>query len=359
MKSLAVLSIMCMLCYSSVSAQQITIEKDSLNKIIQSTINEMIKEKSYTRIPNTQFDDIMVEKISSTIDDKFQKLYWYVFVIGAILGTLLFYSGNRFLKDSVQNKFTEESEVIQKKLSTEINKDVNVIKLELEQKLKEVNIKLENANSQFTDAKKEILFIRLEKIQNEVDSEKVAQETFQSLKKSLKESENLIDNSLTEKIILLLSKASYYLRKEIEMEKVVQTYLQNENITMNPSVFLNLASGFFYNYYVTSDNADKSKIIFYLNEALKQLPDYGEAFGLKLELLMLEYMRTTHETTQQEITHEAKQVLELIKSSSISSKDVIVRFERVGISKAEGDCISRIKELFPNEWKEIETIAKI
>ena len=81
---------------TSASSQSITIPKDSLDKIIQGTLNKMLDDKLYTRIPNTQFDDIMIEKISSTIDNKFQKLYWYVGVIGAILGSLLFYSGNRF-----------------------------------------------------------------------------------------------------------------------------------------------------------------------------------------------------------------------------------------------------------------------
>ena len=148
------------------SSQNITISQDSLDKMVQGAFNKMLEDRSYTRIPNSQFDDIMVTKISSTIDDKFQTLYWYVGVIGAILGGLLFYSGNRYLKDTVQNKFTSESSAIQgtiqEKLMSEINTDVQKIKLEMEKKLQEVNTKLEDSTAQIADAKKEILNIRVE-----------------------------------------------------------------------------------------------------------------------------------------------------------------------------------------------------
>lgn len=349
---------------TSASSQSITIPKDSLDKIIQGTLNKMLDDKLYTRIPNTQFDDIMIEKISSTIDNKFQKLYWYVGVIGAILGSLLFYSGNRFLKDSVKNKFTEEStsiqDSIQKTLMTEINTDVQKIKKEMEEKLKEITAKLENSTSQIEDAKKEILYIRIEKIKNELDTGKVTEETFKSLMKSLKESENMINNALTAEILLSLSRASYLLQKETEMEKIVQTYMHNENIKIDSSIFLNLASGFFYNYYATQDVNEKAKCLFYLNESLKILPTYGEAYALKLEILMLEYSRTMDTDTEarQKIIHEAEPVLQLSEDSAATAKFFVERFDRVGNSKIEGNYIKLLQNLFPDEWKRISALAK-
>jgi len=271
--------------YCTCVSAQMSVNKDSLNNLIRNNLQEMLSDKSYTRIPSSEFDNIMVEKISSAIDDKFKNLYWYVGFIGFILGSLLFYSGNRYLKDSVQNKFAEESASIQGKILSDIEKEVISIKNEMESKLKDITQKLEKSTDQLTDAKKEILLIRLEKIRNEIDSKVVAEETFQSLKKSLKESESLIDNALIEKVIALLSTASYYLQKETEMEKVVQTYMNNENIKMNANVFINLASGYFYNYHSTQDNNDKVKCLFYITESLKRLPYYGGSLRTKIGII--------------------------------------------------------------------------
>lgn len=357
MKRLIAALSFCFLCCTNASAQA-TFTQDSLNNLIKSNLKQMLDDRSYTRIPSNEFDNIMVEKISSAIDDKFKTLYWYVGFIGFILGSLLFYSGNRFLKDSVQNKFAEESASIQQKILSDIEKEMISIKNEMENKLKDVSGQLEKAEGQLTDAKKEILLIRLEKIKNEIESKVVAEETFQSLKKSLRESESLIDNSLTEKVIALLSTASYYLQKETEMEKVVQTYMNNENIKMNANVFINLASGYFYNYHSTQDNNDKLKCLFYINESLKRLSYYGEAYALKLELLMLDYSRITDAAEKQKILEQAKTVLEQAKYSELAVKEVMGRFTRVSSSKLEADCIQLLKQTLPQEWQEFEDLIK-
>jgi hypothetical protein len=350
--------LLCCMLYCTCASAQMSVSKDSLNNLIRNNLQEMLSDKSYTRIPSSEFDNIMVEKISSAIDDKFKNLYWYVGFIGFILGSLLFYSGNRYLKDSVQNKFAEESASIQGKILSDIEKEVISIKNEMESKLKDITQKLEKSTDQLTDAKKEILLIRLEKIRNEIDSKVVAEETFQSLKKSLKESESLIDNALIEKVIALLSTASYYLQKETEMEKVVQTYMNNENIKMNANVFINLASGYFYTYHSTQDSNDKVKCLFYINESLKRLPYYGEAYGLKLELLMLDFSRTTDAAEKPKFLEQAKTVLDQGKYSGASINEVIGRFSRVSASKVEADCIQLLKDNLPTEWQEFEDLAK-
>jgi len=357
MKHIIVIPMLCTLFCMHVSAQ-VSINRDSLNNLIRNNLHEILQNQSYTRIPSSEFDSIMVEKISSAIDDKFKTLYWYVGFIGFILGSLLFYSGNRFLKDSVQNKFSEESASIQQKILSDIEKEVLGLKQEMETKLKDVSGKLQKAEDQLTDTKKEILLIRLEKIKNEIDSKVVAEETFQSLKKSLRESENLIDNTLIEKVIALLSTASYYLQKETEMEKVVQTYMNNENIKMNANVFINLASGYFYNYHSTQDNNDKMKCLFYINESLKRLAYYGEAYGLKLELFMLDFSRSTDPSEKQKLLEQAKLVLDQSKYSAAAIKEVIARFDRVSASKVEEDCIQTLKNNLPKEWQEFEDLAK-
>jgi hypothetical protein len=91
---------------------------------------------------------------------------------------------------------------------------------------------------------------------------------------------------------------------------------------------------------------------------LKRLSNYGEAYGLRLELLMLDYSRTTDATEKQKIVEQTKTVLDQIKYSDVAVKEVLARFNRVSSSKLESDCIQLLKQTLPTEWQEFEDISK-
>src|SRR4051794_14080607 len=86
--------------FSSASGQN---EKDSLSKMIKSSLKEALDDRSYTRIPNAEYDNIVDRKVSSSVDDKFKYIYWIFGIISTVLGGLLFFSGRSLLQNAVHN----------------------------------------------------------------------------------------------------------------------------------------------------------------------------------------------------------------------------------------------------------------
>ena len=353
MKKILLLCLVSSLFFSTSSIAQADTMSDKYYQQLKKAVREIVAENSYTRVPSQDFEKTLSQQITMAVNTKFQFLYWIVGVITFLFGSAILFIAKDYIKQSANKSIDEKIAVEMAKTQTSLQNESKLIKADLENKLVEVNQKLENAGSQLTDAKKEILGIRLEKIRTEVDNKNVADETFRSLMSSLKESESL-DPRLITKVIDILSTASYYLGRETEMEKVVQTYIHDEAVSLREVVFINLASGFFYNYYSTNDNRDKEKCLSFMNESLRRNSLYGEAFGLKLELLMLTHSRTADAPEKEKLEFEIKEVLQL---SLAAASSVIERFERVHVSKIEGMYIDMLYQKFPKEMGEIKDLA--
>ncbi len=353
------LLLLCLGIARQTTAQQPHYSNDSIYSSLQQ-IKIILDEKNYTRIPNKDFENILVQKVSSTVNAKFELLYWIVGVISFIIGATLVFSAKAFIKDNIQSQMTDRASAMKENITAFFKNDVTAIRMEIESKLKEVTQKLENADAQLADARKELLKIRVEKILNEIDKMAVTEDTFQSLMKSLRESESYIDNKLTEQILSNLSEASYYLGKETNMEKIVQQFIPNEKIKMGANIFINLASGFLYNYYSTQDDADKQKCLYYINESLRRLRNYGEAYALKLELLMIDYSRNSNPVEKQAAAQEAEDVFTLVKQlTQVTVKEAVGRFDRVRPSKIEGTLIGLLESNFGKDMEEIRKLAEV
>jgi len=352
MKKLLLVAFACLSFFSRLSAAP----PDTLQTQVRQMVKEALENGSYTRVPTSQFEESLSNQVTSAVYRQFQFVYWIVGVIAFVLGASILYIAKSWLneraKESIKDILKTETDKIKMDLqtiSTDLKTNVDAKLQEVDSKLREVQLKLENADRQLTETKKEILGIRLEKIKQEVDNRNVSDVTFRALKSSLKESETLIDPELTSSVINILSKASYELRKETDMEKVVQGYQNDEKVKLDITVFLNLAAGFWYNYYSTFDESDRSKCIYYINETLRRAFDYGEAFGLKLELLMIDYTRSLEVSQQQKLEKEMKDILDLAVQSRITSSEVLKRYERVRVNEQENSCISAIEKKFPAE----------
>ena len=359
MKNKIFIALLVMLITNQSPAQNTSLGNDSVKNETKKMIREIMEENSYTRVPSKDFENNLTSQIDSAVSEKFKFIYWLVGALTFIFGsTVLFFTRN-YIKQSAEKTIGVSVAAEVEKMKKEFQSETFNLKSEVELKLKEVREKLENATQQLSEAKKEILFIRIEKIKNEVDNRKVTDETFKALMNSLRESENLIDRSLTEKIISLLSNASYELRKETDMEKIIQKNMNDENIKLTELVFINLASGYFYNYESTLDENDRNKCLLYINESLKKVANYGEAYALKLELLMIDYRYNTDPVKKENIKSEAKKVMmQILDSPEVTAFETIGRFERVKTSKAEEKCILLIEELFPEDIAAIKKMAE-
>lgn len=339
-------------------AQNNNNNSDSAYREMRKMMREIIDELNYIRVPNQDFENTLNSQVASAVNEKFKFLYWLVGVLAFIFGSTIVFIARNYLKQSAEITIKEKIKTEIDSVKSEFEKKSENLKSEVDSKLKEVREQLEHASLQLSEAKKEILLIRLEKIKNEVNARTVTEETFRALMSSLKESENQIDRGLTEQIITLLSSASYDLRKETDMEKIVQKSMTDEIIKLTEVVFINLASGFFYNYEATLDETDRNKCILYINESLKKLPNYGEAYGLKLELLMVDYKFEMDLQKKEKIKNEtAKMLTRILESDDFTSYETIQRFNRVQSNKIEALYIKLLDELFPEDMEKIRNLS--
>ncbi len=352
-------------------------EKDTLPEMIKKLLQDVIDE-SYTRIPKKEFESNIQAQVIEKVDAKVDREFGRIINIGlGIIGLLTLVSGAIFfsaksmmqnlVKDQVETKFKELEIRIEKENKKEIDHIfLSLYKEKFEEKMEEYQNALESQIKEVREdlieiqnakPREESVFTKLEKLKQEIANKTYSDNTFYSLKELLEETDGKKDYTMMSAIISELSLASYYLKKDIEMDQIILKYSQIPALNIKETVFLNLASGFFYNYYHTGQASDREKVIDYIEKSLKKLSDYGEAFALKLELAMLDYEKSNNNEEKGNHLAEAKKIIEKIKLSKISAFETINRFERVKISPFEEPYINLLYEFFPDDMKTIKEMA--
>lgn len=354
-------------------------EPDSLPAIIKKLLQDVI-EDSYTRIPKKEFESNIQAQVIEKVDAKVDREFGRIINVGlGVIGLLTLVSGAIFFsaKSMMQNMVKEQAETKFKELQEQIEKEnkrdidhifLSLYKDKFEEKMEEyrkiVDTQLKEVMEDVDEMKKgmaapreESVFTKLEKLKQEIDTKTYSDQTFYSLKELLEDAEAKKDFGMMSTIIGELSLASYYMKKEFEMDQIVTKYSQIPGINIKETVFLNLASGYFYYYNDTGNTADREKCLEYISKSLKKLGDYGEALGLKLELAMLDYEKSKNNEEKGKFLGEAKEVIEKIKQSKISAFETINRFERVKVNPVENSFISLLDEFFPDDMKAIKELA--
>ncbi|TAL49507.1 MAG: hypothetical protein EPN92_02795 [Chitinophagaceae bacterium] len=359
--------------------QTIAIERDSLYSIIKTTIKNVLDDRSYTRIPNTEFEERLEtkvkEKVNTQVDQKFANLRNIVLLVLALIGGGILFGLKSLIGSNVKDQSDKEMKKIQDNLDGDIEIRVEnyflknyqvIIDKQLKANRESIDLELKRVfetqseiNNQMQDIKKYLLEARLEQIKSEIDAKKTTEATFNSLNDILKEAEVQKNTVLLGKVINELSYASYYLRKDSEMENILRRFMDQRDISIKETVFMNMGSGFFYNYSSTYDETDRQKCLLFLNEALKRANGYGEALGLKLELYMVDYEKAQRQEDKQRLFDDAKATIEQIKKMDLSAYEVIKRFERVKTNKIEESYINLFYKLFPEDTAIIRKKAEL
>ena len=131
--------------------------------------------------------------------------------------------------------------------------------------------------------------------------------------------------------------------------------MNDENIKLTELVFINLASGYFYNYESTLDENDRNKCLLYINESLKKVANYGEAYALKLELLMIDYRYNTDPVKKENIKSEAKKVMMQMIQSNFRLELVTISW--VMISNPSCTSMSSTIVMAPNKKNNMPEIS--
>jgi soluble cytochrome b562 len=346
---------------------------DSIITTLQK-IQTSLDEKNYTRVPNEQFDRELDrkfnERVGSEVDKRFNNLRNIVLLVLGIIGGGLLLSLrtmiNNNVKDQLNNRMKEELfpeidqrikiyflENIKEKVDTRVNELHESYKKEFDL----ISKKADNLQEEMATLKKLRIEYKLAQYKSDA-GRKDYEKGFQLLKTYLTEAEALKDNGLISAIFAELSSAAYYAKKDKEMESIFDRFIGNNNIDIKENAFINIASALFYQYNATREKADRDKAIKYLNQSLSKVNDYGEALGLKLEFLMIDYEDCYTEEQKNEIKNKAKVIFTQIMDSKYSPSETLSRFNRVSTNATEKKYIDMLKKELPDEIKKLEDVGK-
>lgn len=356
-----------------VQSQEIS-KTDTTVVLTTKELKELIGKEYYTRIPISDFDSNLDYKISNEIRGRFSSA---IALIGSILGLggLIFGS---FLAKGQKDRFTNLSLQLKQEILTEtkneiksstqsevklayyetIKKDLDNLRVEITSKTQRVDDLYNSTFGQLDEFRRVSIEQQLTDIKNKVNQRIELNESYNTLISLLSKAEEIKNPRIISNVLNELSYAAFYLKKDSEMERIMSAYLERKDIDIRETALVNTAFITMNAYRTTGDETEKEKTIKYLNRALKGVNDYGEAFGLKLELFMIEYEKEVKENEKQLIKNEINILIQQILKSNIASFETIQRFERVQKSAAKSEYIELIYKMFPMEMEQMKAIAE-
>jgi hypothetical protein len=365
MKKHFLLLLLCIAASIITQAQAEPLARDSIKKVIA----EIIASTNYTRVPIGDYEKEIQKGIDAAVDSRFNKIYFIGGAIILFVGGLIALNFNRIVnnetKKEVEARLEDLNERIDKQIKIfffdnykDINeKEITQIKEEVNGQVTRISKALDFVNEKLPAIRKMFINARMENIKT--NRSKVTEADFKELTSHLKEAEELQSPELISKIINELSYVSYYLRKDKELESLVSQYAEKVTLKMEPTAYVNTALVVMNSYQTTGDLSDRQKAETYLNLSLKELPDYGEAFAMKLELLMTDYDKAITIEQREAIKEQTKNLIRQICRSEVAAKEAITRFERVQNSKAKSVYIDMLYQHFATAMKEMMVAAKL
>jgi hypothetical protein len=275
---------------------------DSLKTKI-SNLETEIREGSYTRIPNTDFENIIDNKIQKSLRET---LNWWLIVIAALVSALGFLI-NRYAKAYLQ---------------TIVDAKVNQLKNENEEQIKRIS------NQYFSSVIESLVDFKMETIQKKMF--KVEEIIVEDLISYLNDEKITISEKKKVDLIDVIMRCYYYnnypQRKE-KMIKLIKEYGDDFNLLSTTYANAAIAFSSMYDIYGTKDYLDSA--IENCNNSIRILPDYGLAFALKLELYTIAQVKALDDEEKLLYEKELQKVFREIEnnSSTYLCTELISRFK--------------------------------
>lgn len=305
---------------------------DSLNARI-ALLEKKIQEKSYTRIPNEDFENIIDNKIEKSWRETVK---WWLFIIGAIvsvLGVLI----NKYAKAYLQ---------------TSVDEKINLLRQENDDRIKSASKRY------FSSVIESLLDFKVENITKK--NHVVAESLVDDLKNYLSDESLTIPESKKVSLIDTIMRCYYYNNYEQRVEKMIELIQEHETkYTLLQTTYANAAIAFsdMYDRYGSLDYYKSA--IENCNKSIRILPDYGLAYALKLELNTMAMMKAFAESDRKHFHMELQQVFKDIQNnrSSYICRELIDRFE-VDKKTFMAPYLEKLYAEYPAEIAEITERAK-
>jgi len=294
---------------SNTIAQNESNENASSQKTIDSlqvrifNLNNLIEDRSYTRIPNKDFENIIDNKIQSTLRETIK---WWLFVIAAVisLGGLWIH---KYAKSYLQNI---------------VERNVNQLRKENEETITRISFKyFSSAIDSLLDFKMEIITKKKHKVEEAVVDD---------LQSYLNEESTVITKQKKADIIDTIMTCYYkndYTDKIKKMIDLIKKY--EEKLTLAPTTYANAAIAFLDRYEMYGTKDYLTSAISNCDKSITALPDYGLAFAVKIELYLMAISKAFDDTEKKHFENELLKVFKDIdnNSSTYLCKEIIDRFE--------------------------------
>ena len=380
------------LLYSSLKAQQV---KDTVY-LTSSDIKKMVDDKYYVRVPNSDLEQRLQDKVAAVVNDKFNFIYGLIGIASFLIGSILLFNLRNVVGARIDKELKEtHMPLLNKKIDDHIkeikerNDDMKeMLKTKFNDLDRDLNREIENyflknfkenmdaavrelrqeqekafqAQAEFSQKSQEMMKVfnemRFEKLRSNVDNRRDLQKTLDGFKDLLTQADKSNDSEMISRVLNELSYVTFYLKKDAEYEKLIDAYADRTDVEINEAAYVNAALGCLYDYQSTGENFEREKALRYLNNALRKTPDYGEALGLKLELFMTDYDNTLDTEKKAKAGKEAEKLIDFISSKNIAAYETTARFKRVQASTAKSNYIDLVYQVFPEKMKQMEKIAE-
>lgn len=305
---------------------------DSLNSRI-SALEKKVQEKSYTRIPNEDFENIIDNKIEKSWRETAK---WWLFIIGAIVSVL----------GVLVNKYAKAY------LQTSVDEKINLLRKENENQIKSISTRY------FSSVIESLLDFKVENITKK--NHVVPESLVDDLKNYLNDESLTIPESKKVSLIDTIMRCYYYNNYERRVEKMIDLIQEHETrYTLLQTTYANAAIAF-------SDMYDRYGSPEYYNSAVENcnksihiLPDYGLAYALKLELCTMAMIKAFNDNDRKLYEQELRKVFKDIQNnrSTYICRELMDRFE-VDKKTFMAPYLEKLYADFPNEIAEITERVK-
>jgi hypothetical protein len=247
-------------------------------------LQKLIEDGSYTRIPNKDFENIIDGKIEQSIQEIVK---WWLFIIGVVFSVLGFFGikySNKYLENMVDTKIT-------------------ALKAENEETVKSIS------NRYFSAIGDSLVDFRIEVLAKKNHLVEVAE--IDSFKNILDLDSITITDHKKVQVIDTIMRCYYVSNDADRINKMIDLIKEYEQeYTLLPSTYYNAAVAFskMFNDFGNKNYLDSA--IENCNKSINMLPDYGLAFGLKLELYMMAIAKAFDDN---EIKHFKNELLKVFK----------------------------------------------
>lgn len=304
---------------------------DSIPATVRQAVKQQLQEENYTRIPDRDFENILDNKIAATADEKFHAWLTNIVLAIGLLGGILVFAGRQYLGKEISKELQEKTKGLEDELKKYITEE------------------LSDAKSFIEEAKQFIYREEYEKLHAVFKSGRYNMEDltmkFQQL---LAKVEKIAYAELVSLAVDDLLSLYYEQRLYNDCEKLVQTYSRSYELLA--TTWFNTALIYSNNYENYASRLQKDKCLEYLDRALLITPGWGEVQAIKLEIYMMDYLRSASEEEKAQSKVFAQNVLREINSgtSGASAYETLDRLTRDQKNNRYGRYASQVMELFPD-----------